>query len=454
MKNAGKDQNPFHAPTVSEGAQVPIEQHRAIQEVQAAMIIAKKFPRDQHAAFDRIMTACERPKLAEAASYNYPKGKTMVTGPTIRLAEVMAQNWGNMEFGIRELSQDAHSSEVQAYAWDMETNVRQSKTFVVPHKMKAHGSFKKLDDPRDIYEHVANMGARRLRACILGVIPGDIVDAAVIKCEETLKKGDGRPLEDMIRGMLEKFKKIEISKELIEARLQHKSTAIVRSQLVELGKIYNSIKGGMSKRSDWFDVPKSQQSTEASDLTKAIQKKTAEQNVEPKEEKRPTTEKLEPTSVEHETTDQKPIKVEEIITPDFRSEWIRLQGPGFSTYFHKNRAAFEAASIEIQEEARVKWLKLYPETPWPLSIDSEIAIDLSEYTIEELNRIHARIAAIGKGAVDIVERETGLTWGACRNHPEMAREFLLNCFQEYQRSGKDPAVFLSPNNGDRGEDLV
>ena len=95
-----KEQNPFHAPVKQEGAVVQVEQGRAMQEVQAAMIVAKKFPRDQHAAFGKIMIACERSVLAEAASYSYPRGGKMITGPTIRLAEVMAQNWGNMEFGI------------------------------------------------------------------------------------------------------------------------------------------------------------------------------------------------------------------------------------------------------------------------------------------------------------------------------------------------------------------
>lgn len=276
------EKNPFQAPVPkSEGAVAPIEQHRAIQEVQAAMIIAKKFPRDQHAAFGRIMAACERTKLADAASYDYPKGGTMVTGPSIRLAEVMAQNWGNMEFGIRELSQSDGESEVQAFAWDLETNVRQTKTFKVPHKMKARGAYKVLSDPRDIYEYVANMGARRLRACILGVIPGDIVDAAVSKCEETLTKGDGRPLEDLIRAMLEKFREIGVTKEMIEARLQHKTTAIVRGQLVELGKIYNSIKDGMSNRGNWFDVPNAATSQESEDLTRKIQKSSGAESTEP-----------------------------------------------------------------------------------------------------------------------------------------------------------------------------
>ena len=47
---------------------------RQAQEVQAAMVIAKKFPRDVYAAFERIKKACERRLLAENAVYEYPRG--------------------------------------------------------------------------------------------------------------------------------------------------------------------------------------------------------------------------------------------------------------------------------------------------------------------------------------------------------------------------------------------
>ncbi|BBP90995.1 hypothetical protein BsIDN1_46130 [Bacillus safensis] len=49
---------------------------RQAQEVQAAMVIAKKFPRDVYAAFERIKKACERRLLAENAVYEYPRGGT------------------------------------------------------------------------------------------------------------------------------------------------------------------------------------------------------------------------------------------------------------------------------------------------------------------------------------------------------------------------------------------
>lgn len=180
---------------------------RQAQEVQAAMVIAKKFPRDVYAAFDRIKKACERRLLAENAVYEYPRGGSKVSGPSIRLAEALAQNWGNIDYGIMELEQKAGESSVMAYAWDLETNTRQTKIFTVKHERKARGAITKLDDPRDIYEMVANQGARRLRACILGVIPGDIVDAAVDMCQQTLISGHKEPLEDRLRNALSLFKK-------------------------------------------------------------------------------------------------------------------------------------------------------------------------------------------------------------------------------------------------------
>ena len=54
---------------------------RAAQEVQAAMIIAKRYPRDENAAIIKIRNACKRRKLAEMAVYTYPRGTTKVDLP-------------------------------------------------------------------------------------------------------------------------------------------------------------------------------------------------------------------------------------------------------------------------------------------------------------------------------------------------------------------------------------
>lgn len=228
---------------------------RQAQEVQAAMVIAKKFPRDEIEAYNRILRSCQRKSLAEQSMYEYPRGGQKVTGPSIRLAEALAQNWGNLDYGIIELEQKTGESSVMAYAWDLETNTRQTKIFTVKHERKANRQIKKLDDPRDIYELVANQGARRVRACILGVIPGDIVDSALEQCEKTLKSGNNEPLIDRVRKMVKAFEdNFSVSKAMIEKFLGCSSEAFSENDFIRLRKIYGSLKDGMAKREDYFDI--------------------------------------------------------------------------------------------------------------------------------------------------------------------------------------------------------
>ena len=239
------------APSVTTEAMVS----RQAQEVQAAMVIAKKFPRDVYAAFERIKKACERKLLAESAVYEYPRGGSKVSGPSIRLAEALAQNWGNIDYGIMELEQKAGESSVMAYAWDLETNTRQTKLFTVKHERKAKGTITKLNDPRDIYELVANLGARRVRACILGVIPGDIVDAAVDMCQRTLISGHQEPLEDRLRKALSTFKTdFGVTKEMIEDYVGSNLDAFTEQDYLKIGRIYTSLRDGMAKKEDYFNV--------------------------------------------------------------------------------------------------------------------------------------------------------------------------------------------------------
>lgn len=232
---------------------IDTEGQRAIQEVQAAMIIAKRFPRDVKAALDRILNSCTRVTLAEQAVYTYSRGGTDISGPSIRLAEAVAQQWGNLQFGIRELEQRDGESTVEAFAWDLETNTRQVKVFQVPHERHTRQGAKALTDPRDIYELVANQGARRLRACILGVIPGDVVDEAVKQCDATLSASADNSA-DAQKKIVEAFAVYRVSKDQIEKRIQRRISAITPAQVVQLRKILLSMRDGMSGPEDWFEA--------------------------------------------------------------------------------------------------------------------------------------------------------------------------------------------------------
>lgn len=267
----------------NQGSAMSIATTRQAAETQAAMIVAKQYPRDETNAIARIKRACQRVSLAECSMYSYPKGGQQIVGPSIRLAEAIAQNWGNIDYGIIELSNKGGESSVMAYAWDLETNTRRQMVFNVPHIRATRQGSTLLTDPRDIYELVANQGARRVRACILGVIPGDVQDLAIMECEKTLKDGSGKPLADRIRDMVIAFNDLGVSKQMLEARLQHPVEACTSANVVAFTKIFLSIRDGISKREDWFDLNagKPEQSPESApksrtDAAKSKLKKTSD----------------------------------------------------------------------------------------------------------------------------------------------------------------------------------
>lgn len=232
---------------------VAVEQSRAVAEAQAAMAIARAVPRDENNALLRIVNACKRQSFAAVAQYAYKRGGTIVTGPSIRMAEVLARHWGNLTYGYRELSRTPTATEVEAYAWDLETNTRVSRAFTVSHVREKKSGNEAITGTRDIYELVANMAQRRVRACILEIIPGDIVERAVSQCNKTLTEG-GKPLEDRVRDMITAFSEVGVTPEMVEARLQHKLTAIVPQELVALTSIYRSIRDGIAPREEFFSV--------------------------------------------------------------------------------------------------------------------------------------------------------------------------------------------------------
>lgn len=230
---------------------IAVQQSRAMAMTLAKMQIAMMSPRDVQKSLERIKVACMRPKLAEVATYNYSRGGTEITGPSIRLAEVIAQNWKHIDCGIKELERRDGESTALAYAMDLETNYTNEKEFQVPHVIFTKHGAKRLVDDRDIYEKVANQGARRLRACILAVIPKDIVDEAVATCEETLK-ANCEITKERLDVMVQKFAEFDVTQEMIEKRIHRSLTAITPAQFLDLGKKYNALKDGMAKVEDFF----------------------------------------------------------------------------------------------------------------------------------------------------------------------------------------------------------
>ena len=245
-----------------------------VARVQAQLVYAASRPRDEQRAVDRMLTAFQRPSLASKALYQYARGGSEVSGLSIRAAEAMAMAWGNMDFGLRELEQKQGESTVEAYAWDLETNVRRAVTFRVPHYRDTRQGRKRLEDSRDIYELVANQGARRVRACILAVLPRDIQEAVETQVAETMK-ATFEITPESLKAWLEAFGRLGVTKAMLEARSQRRFDSITPAQMMGLANIYNSIKDGVARVEDFFQVQDTAQGGAAGRKPMTLEEKAA-----------------------------------------------------------------------------------------------------------------------------------------------------------------------------------
>lgn len=253
-----------------------IEQSRAIAEVQAMVIVAQNIPRSEPMAISKIMESCGQKLLAERAFFKFPRGGQTVSGPSIHLATELARCWGNIDYGIKELSRndDKAESEMIAFAWDVQTNTRAETSFIVPHKRDKRGGAETLTDMRDIYENNANNGARRLREMIFRVIPPYVRYQAEDACRQTLEKGESsEPLPVRIAKMLKAFAEISVSKERIEAKIGMKAEAMTTQDLVNLRISLQSIKRQEVSAEEEF--PSVAAATLAAELAGAQQKQEA-----------------------------------------------------------------------------------------------------------------------------------------------------------------------------------
>jgi hypothetical protein len=230
------------------GQGTAVEQARAIAEVHAAITVAQQLPREITRAVGGMMRSCGQQSLAEKAFFRYSRGGNQITGPSVQLARELARCWGNMQYGLTEMRRDdVHGqSEMQAWAWDVETNTRNSTTFIVPHARDTRDGTKALTDMRDIYENNANMGARRLREMIFAILPGWFTEDAIAACHQTLtdNAGEGEQLAGRIEQAVAGFTALGVSIGQIEQKLGAPSSKWVAADLAQLSVIYRSLKRG------------------------------------------------------------------------------------------------------------------------------------------------------------------------------------------------------------------
>ena len=251
------------------GQATAVEQSRAIAQVQAAAVMARQFPRSTQAAISEMRDACGRTELAKRAFFKFPRGGESVTGASVYLARELARIWGNIDYGLNELRRDdMHGqSEMQAYAWDLQTNARSTRTFVIEHARDTKQGRKQLTDLRDISDNNNNFGARAVREMIFATLPQWFTDMAQEVCRETLKNGGGVPLPTRVANALAAYKRARIAPAQLAARVGAEPDAWTHEDVTDLEILFRSLQNREITRDEAF--PETESTVTAEELAAA-----------------------------------------------------------------------------------------------------------------------------------------------------------------------------------------
>jgi hypothetical protein len=220
-------------------------------EVEAQLDAAHKYPRSVTRFLrDATMLATLTTETAEACIYTLPRDGKMITGPSVRLAEICASAWGNIRFGARVVDEEDKVVVAQGSAWDLERNTGitlEARRSIVGKR----GRFS-----NDMIVVTGNAAASiALRNAILRVIPRGYVNQ-VYEHVRKVAVGDEKTIEVRRTAILDRLGKLGVPVERILQRVDKKGKADLGFDELEiLLGLMTAIKNGEATVDEAFPAP-------------------------------------------------------------------------------------------------------------------------------------------------------------------------------------------------------
>ena len=210
-------------------------------DVDIAVSTAKQYPRDVKLCLENaISMATMNQEIAESCIYNLPRGGKRIPGKSIRCAELVAHNWGNMR--VAKGSEDPGDTHVIgiAVAWDLESNT-QLQIRTRRRITDKNGRRYNADGLEKTSNAVASIAARN---AIFAVVPQFVSDA-VYEAARNMAVGDQEGISDRREKCFQTFEKQGIDRARVLARMHRQSEDQITLEDIEaLIGIHNEIKEG------------------------------------------------------------------------------------------------------------------------------------------------------------------------------------------------------------------
>lgn len=244
--------------------------------IHAAFTLALHRPRDIRTAKLNIERECRVFSFAEKTRYELRFGGTTITGPTIRLMELIKREYQNLYTIARVTYDGAHSMRMDVTIIDLETNTSYSEEISFAKTVERKGSGKYTPKGRTVissrectddngraytlYTVIATeqeIAAKRealvskaIRKLVERIVPRHLIDDAMQVAEETIQKRIHEDPHAARESVIKRFFRIGIMPTDIEIFLQHQIDQCLDEEVSLLLRICTSIEDGQSK---WVD---------------------------------------------------------------------------------------------------------------------------------------------------------------------------------------------------------
>jgi hypothetical protein len=208
-------------------------------EIEAQLDAAHKYPRSiGKFGVTATKLATYNQAIAESCMYSVPRSGKMISGPSVRLAEIVASCYGNLHYGSRIVDTDDTHITAQGIAWDLEKNLR--VTVEVKRRITDRNGRKFNDDMITVTGNAAASIA--LRNAIFRVVPRAYVDT-IYEEAKRLVTGDAKSFTARRDEFLMRLAKIGVSQERVLARLNKPSVSDIDPEdLATLVGLGNAVK--------------------------------------------------------------------------------------------------------------------------------------------------------------------------------------------------------------------
>ncbi len=158
-----------------EAQEIPVLDAQERANVDSQVATAKRYPRDLKRAMNNAIAIVTTDlSTAQSCGYALPRGNKPITGPSVHLAKIVAQQYGNIRAEAKVV-QITHSQVVsRGTAWDLENNY--AVAFEVRRSIVGKTGQRYTEDMITVTGNAAN--AIAYRNAVLSVIPKAITDAA------------------------------------------------------------------------------------------------------------------------------------------------------------------------------------------------------------------------------------------------------------------------------------